>query len=221
MDKLLSDAEPERAPPYFIYLVQYGLHVPYDDKYPASARKFPLVGPDGAALGAKERLINSYKNGVTWSVDNFFKAMLADNRTYPNTVVIYTSDHGQNLLDNGRAQTHCAVKNPSPYEGLVPLLVITDHPEFAPRFAAAAQKNKDKATHFNIFPTILTLMGFDHAGINEQHGSTLFDTITESRRFLSDGIRINVGQIGMKNKVLWHDLPNTFVSDADSPVTRR
>ena len=43
------------------------------------------------------------------------------------TIVFYTSDHGQNLLDRG-IQTHCNTVEPHPFEGFVPAAVLTDIP---------------------------------------------------------------------------------------------
>jgi glucan phosphoethanolaminetransferase (alkaline phosphatase superfamily) len=218
LNRLLDGGE--SSSPYFIYFMQYGIHSPYEDKSPPSAIRFPLSGPDGAALQPKEKLINTYKNCVEWSVDTFFKDMLAEGRRFPNTVVIYTSDHGQNLLDNGKAVSHCTLKNPPVFEGLVPLLAITDHPDYAPRFALAARRNKDKATHFNIIPTILAIMGFDETGIRQHHGSLLFDDeIVESRRFLSDGIRLGVLGLSEKRKrISWNDLPIDLITDEGRAV---
>jgi lipid A ethanolaminephosphotransferase len=211
LEQLLATADPGK--PLFVYVVLFGVHSPYQDKYPASATRFPEDPGGTSGLSDAERLINGYKNGVGWSVDTFFKGLFKDARRFPNTVVLYTSDHGEDLS----SAVHCTVQNPDLHEGLVPLLAVTDHPTWGPKLAEAALRNKDRASHFNLIPTVLEIFGFETRGINEWHGLTLFQDIEQPRKFLSRGIRINVAGVGLESKVLWQTLPSDWVSDAPHP----
>ncbi len=120
--------------PVFIYANKEGAHFPYDEGYPASAAVFkPTVAATGDESGPVR--VDSYRNVVRWSVDGFFRRFF-DEVDLKNTAVIYTSDHGQNLVDGHF--THCSMENPDPREGLVPLMAITGDPVLKARFAKGA-----------------------------------------------------------------------------------
>lgn len=211
LDQLLATADREK--PLFVYVVLFGVHSPYPDKYPEAATRFPVDPAIAPSLSREERMLNAYKNGVGWSVDSFFEGLFANDRRFPNTVMLYTSDHGEDL----KGAVHCTVHDPDPYEGLVPLLAVTDHPAWRPKLVDAAILNKDRASHFNLVPTVLEIFGFETEGINQWHGETLFQRIEQPRRFLSRGIRINVAGVGLESKLLWQTLPDTWVSDTPRP----
>ncbi len=111
----------------FMYVNKMGCHFPYAGKYPEAERRFTpsmdqtyfgnrgdlLVSrPFGDKWGPQERLrfVNSYKNCVGWNVGKFFELLLsgADLR---NTLIVYTSDHGQDFHEDGRPgfATHCGL----------------------------------------------------------------------------------------------------------------
>jgi glucan phosphoethanolaminetransferase (alkaline phosphatase superfamily) len=201
----------QEAEPLFILVVKKGLHVPYNDKVPEERRKFKLKSADTDNWDRSD-LISSYKNGVAYLIDDFFFELLAKKRL-DQTVIIYTSDHGQNLLDNGTYLSHCSTDNTSPFEGVVPLLAITDNSAYLEKFNRAATRNKDKASHFNIYPTILSLFGYEKEIIAKKHGKTLFDDITEPRKFLSGLLAINRLDFGSRKEIKWNFLPdNLFVN---------
>jgi hypothetical protein len=65
-----------------------------------------------------------------------------------------------------------------------------------------------------LIPTVLEIFGFELEGINLYHGPSLFQDISDPRKFLSRGIRINMVGPGLENKMLWHSLPADWLSDA-------
>jgi len=175
----------KRQEPQLIYFNKEGIHFPFEGKYPQEAAIFDnhMDGPLEPIGDSKERLLNSYKNAVHWSVDQFLTALLPQ-IDLKRTLIIYTSDHGQNLLDRGLS-THCRVVNPHFMEGLVPLFVMTQTRDWKVAFDTAAQRNKDRATHFQIFPSLLLVMGFDEVGTKARYGETLFEPISAKRKFAS------------------------------------
>jgi hypothetical protein len=56
------------------------------------------------------------------------------------------------------------------------------------KFKEAAGKNKNRANHFQIFPTILELFGFSPAEIKDTYYVTLFDRVPERQGFTSGAI---------------------------------
>src|SRR5262249_30108858 len=146
----------------------FGAHFPYDDKYPVEDARFPMIGGDD-----RERLISSYKNAVAWSVDEFFRVLLPAT-DLSNTLIIYTSDHGQNLLDNGYKVTHCSTDGHiARGEGLVPLFAITLKSDWVKRLNDSAQRGASQFSHFEIFPTLLSAFGYDEQATEAKYGPSL------------------------------------------------
>jgi len=175
-DLFLADALAEllnRNTPQFAFVNKRGAHFPYDSSYPLREAVFVPTMSAGGSTGDKTRRENSYKNSIRWNVDGFFNALLTQVEL-DNVVIIYTSDHGQNLLDDGTPVTHCRRLFPVIQEAVVPLLVFTQIDELSQRFQEAAERNRDRASGFQIFPTLLTLMGYPEAEVRETYYDDLF-----------------------------------------------
>jgi glucan phosphoethanolaminetransferase (alkaline phosphatase superfamily) len=164
----------------FIYVNKVGGHFPYDSKYPASAATYkPVLGfggnPFKATVGGQPAswlssmsdnagttpFKNSYRNAVEWNFQSFF-GEIQDGKWLGTSILIYTSDHGQNIFrDRGRANTHCTSgTDAAPSEGRVPLLFITGMPHWVGLLTDAAHQNYGRVSHFNLFATLLGFMGF-------------------------------------------------------------
>ena len=63
--------------------------------------------------------------------------------------------------------------DPVEEEGLVPLVVISGSELKTLDWSAQLAANKDRSSHYNIFPTLLQLMGYDLAGIEAVYGKPL------------------------------------------------
>ncbi len=55
----------------------------------------------------------------------------------------------------------------------MPLVVIQGDQLHGPDWAQSLPVNKDRSSHYNIFPTLLQLMGYDLAGIEAVYGKPL------------------------------------------------
>src|SRR5262249_11824195 len=145
-----------------------------------------------------------YDNAILWSVDSFFQKVL--NRFDPKKVLlVYTSDHGQSLMDGGQRKTHCTSpsENTQVGEGLVPLIVSTGIPEMEARLRKAASYNH--ASGFDIFPTLLLAMGYNEQWVQARSGPSLLDVSPNGRRqFLLNN------SVGDSN---WLEKPNRFPVD--------
>jgi glucan phosphoethanolaminetransferase (alkaline phosphatase superfamily) len=132
----------------FIWINKMGLHFPYPTRFPKSKAIWqPVLQSDSYDYQKKEELINSYDNGLAYNLDNFFRILMGSDGLPEDTIIIYTSDHGQTLSEHGESWPHSgSTRN----EACVPLLIVS------PR-----QLHVDttyKASHANIFPTLLDLM---------------------------------------------------------------
>ena len=176
----------------FIYLQKIGAHFPIHDKYPDEYMRYKPALPRGQFLnisdtgdrtgfsGSRESWItyrNSYRNTLIWNVGAFFDRLLSQ-ADLAGSTIIYTSDHGQNLHERGGTGvvTHCS-PDPKPEEGLVPLVVI-DTPQAAGQpgaidWDAAIAKGRNRSSHFQIFPTVLEMMGYDAKAVQAIYGSDL------------------------------------------------
>ncbi|MCB0033014.1 MAG: sulfatase-like hydrolase/transferase, partial [Anaerolineales bacterium] len=131
----------------FIVLNKKGVHFPYSAAYPENEAIWkPTV--EGITFENPKQILNTYDNGLVYTVDNFFRELLSDVTLLEDTYILYTSDHGQTLSEHGEEWYHCKA---SYNEAVVPLILLT------------AQDLKIdtsyKASHFNIFTTLLDLMG--------------------------------------------------------------
>lgn len=188
--------------PKLILVNKVGAHFPIHDKYPDEFLKHEPVLPRGgyadvADTGDRtgfggtaaewQRYRNSYRNTLDWNVGEFFQRLYAS-ADLSDAVILYTSDHGQVLHEDGSPglTTHCSAEPPHE-EGAVPLLVVqgSEMEEFD--FAEWSGKNRDRSSHYMIFPTLLRLMGFDPSGIRHEYGTSLVepsrDPMTFNRRF--------------------------------------
>ena len=160
--------------PTFVYVNKMGAHFPYEGKYPPERTLFkPVLKqtalgenlPQSADPATRTAFRDSYLNTLAWNVGNFFDTLLAD-LDLSDTVIVYMSDHGQNLHEDGSPGygTHCSTHNSSPTEGIVPLVVLTQAPVLA-TMREAAKKNRGRVSQFNVFPSVLALLGYAPADI--------------------------------------------------------
>ncbi len=171
--------------PTFILVNKFGVHFPYYRSYPASFKKFDTGPTTTPGLDdRKELVINSYQNAIQWSVDGFFSALMKK-VSMKDTVIIYTSDHGQSLFQGGYKLTHCSKGQVVQGEAFVPIIVSTGQKDLKNKFRISAVKSKDKMTHFQIFPTLLRLMGFENKWIGDTVGSDLLSSPPPHRRFMT------------------------------------
>jgi len=157
----------------FIVFVKDGAHWPYLWRYPKDKEIFTPVQEsiyEEKTLEKKANLINTYSNVIRYAVDDFFRKYM-DKIDISKTILFYTSDHGQNLLEEPRSPlTHCSSLKDSPKsEAEVPLLIFGKN--VGKRFIV---KENKLYSQYQIFPTILSLMGYN-SEIIEEYGATLME----------------------------------------------
>lgn len=172
----------------FIFINKTGAHFPVHDKYPDEFMIYKPALKRGQFLnisytGSREgfdggddewlQYRNSYKNTLSWNVGEFF-ATLFNAASLDKTVLIYTSDHGQDLHERGNPgqNTHCG-SNPNIEEGLVPLVVIEGDSVKGLDWKKYFDDNANASSHYNIFPTLLSLMLYDPQQIKSVYGNSL------------------------------------------------
>lgn len=183
-----------RPEPQFLLLIKQGVHTPYITSYPPNHSEFKPEMNTDERIEDRISLVNSYKNAILWNVDEFFEELFT--RVSPESfAIIYTSDHGQNLLDDGEPVTHCRRLGQTLEEAIVPMLVWTDSPLLHARFQQAARLNWNASSHFQVFPTLLQLFGYDSQDVKDTYWYSLFEKPPGLPGFASGSI---LGRFGTK-----------------------
>jgi glucan phosphoethanolaminetransferase (alkaline phosphatase superfamily) len=168
---------------YFVVVNKKGLHFHYRNRYPddpASAIWKPVMEAsepiDPSATG-REKLVNTYDNGIRFQVDEFFR-VIASETSNQNYVILYTSDHGQTLAEHGQMYTH-----------MMPDKVIVDVPDFlvsGERFGKkgvlAGISPGIRVSHLNNFATLLDLMGVPNSLRVRPYDKSIFSLTAEDNR---------------------------------------
>ena len=222
--ELLNDGTPQ-----LVVINKVGAHFPVHDKYPDGFMTYRPTLPRGqfvevADTGKRDGFNgqpddwmlyrNAYKNTLLWNVGEFFSRLFAQ-ADLSNAVLIYTSDHGQDLHERGNPglNTHCG-GDPVEEEGLVPLVVIQGSDLQTLDWSAQLTANKDRSSHYNIFPTMLQLMGYDLAGVEAVYGKPLNVATADDFTF---NYRFNA-RLGAKPQWKHIDL-KTIVTPAESATS--
>ncbi|MDN3646358.1 hypothetical protein QWY75_09110 [Pontixanthobacter aestiaquae] len=232
-DFRIADALAERlnnGVPEFILVNKYGVHFPLKDIVPDENAKQPDMegaaiiaggiplgeeasGPDGWAVYKA-----AYRRAVSRSVGGFFDhldAQLAEDA--PPFTMIYTSDHGQQFHERGLPGelVHCR-KDAVMEEAVVPLAIVENEPAMID-WQQAATANRNRKSHFQIFPSLLRIMGYETNGVRGKYGPDLIDPEEDPQTFASE-MHIHFGW-----EPLWHAVKPACVimPGAEREVLRR
>jgi glucan phosphoethanolaminetransferase (alkaline phosphatase superfamily) len=134
-------------------------------------------GPIDPSATGREKLVNTYDNGIRFQVDEFFRVFVSDTANQ-NYVILYTSDHGQTLAEHGQVYTHAK-----------PDKVIVDVPEFllvgeryGKKGLLAGIRPGIRVSHLNNFATLLDLMGVPMSLRVRLYDQSIFSLTTEDNR---------------------------------------
>ncbi|HLO25444.1 MAG TPA: sulfatase-like hydrolase/transferase, partial [Geobacteraceae bacterium] len=168
---------------YFILVNKKGLHFHYRNNYPddmASTIWKPVMKASESLdprPAGREKLVNTYDNGIRFQVDEFFRVLVSET-TNQNYAILYTSDHGQTLAENGQVYTH-----------MKPDKEIVDVPDF---LVSGERYNKKgllggiapgiRVSHLNNFATLLDLMGVPDSLRVRPYDKSIFSLTAEDNR---------------------------------------
>jgi glucan phosphoethanolaminetransferase (alkaline phosphatase superfamily) len=133
-------------------------------------------------------------------VDGFFEELLPRIAGL-DYLLIYTSDHGQNLMDNGLLVTHCTPTEVNEPQVLVPLLVFASEGKLRAEFLKVLEQRRDRSTHFELFPTLLIAMGYLPDQVHSQYGPSLFAADLNPPRFYTGDV------FGRDRRGQWVEIP--------------
>jgi Sulfatase len=139
----------------FIYTNKIGAHFPYEHMIPPADR-------------TSDKMTN-YRKALELNTLNYLNelAKIIDDET----VVFYTSDHGQNFADN---QTHCGNgANIPAVEYSVPMMILTKNAPYKADFIKNKTLYEGKITHLELSESVRNAMGFEVEGIGSLFKPTL------------------------------------------------
>lgn len=152
-------------------LWKVGTHFPYPKTYPDSTQ-YPNA--DKA---------EHYRHAIHWAVEGFLKRLLPGLESLGKPIVVmYTSDHGQGLGENGNHSTHCLPEHAPDVQARVPLVLMTLGVESTLPFLPQAGR---PYSQFQIFPSLLRLMGYPPDGVQAEYGPDLSEPWQGERVYFS------------------------------------
>lgn len=173
-DELLKLVELELekgAMKQFIVLHTYGSHFNYRERYPLEDAFFLPDYPVDAEVKYRDNLMNAYDNSIRYTDGFLVRLIHLLESQQADAVMIYTSDHGEDIFDDSRHLFLHASPVPSYYQLHVPFLIwMSDsYRETYPRQWEAITGNKDKdvSSSSSFFPTMLDLGGVETAYRND------------------------------------------------------
>ncbi len=173
----------------FVVLHAYGSHFNYHDRYPEEARTFVPDFIENVRKACRREMINAYDNSIRYT-DAFLGKLISllDGRG-GSAALLYTSDHGEDIFDDGRDLFLHASPAPSCYQLHVPLIIWTSE---AYRLAHA-QRMEYMAGHVGlpsgsdcVFHTLLGLGGVETAYRNDSLSLASPDFSVRGRYYIND-----------------------------------
>ncbi|PDW01515.1 sulfatase-like hydrolase/transferase [Candidatus Viridilinea mediisalina] len=156
----------------FIWINKRGVHFQYTNAFPRDTAQWePILELRTHDPIWRAEMVNAYDSGLYYNLEGFFRAAFPDTSIFSHTLVLYTSDHAQTLAQDGEWWSHC--RN-SPNEAKVPLILLGEpNQELDTSYAAS---------HFNIFATLLDLMGIAQEQHQYDYQPSLFRVSGEQSR---------------------------------------
>ncbi len=150
--------------PQFVVLHQKGSHVPYSTRYPPEFEIFPSAKD----ASFHEQQVNTYDNSVRYT-DAFLAELskIIEAKTTRPTYVIFTSDHGESLGENG-IYGHMLIK--ANIQHHVPIILMAFHGANLDFLKEKAQKDiaPDYMSHFEMSQAIAYFLGYRLPFLSQQ-----------------------------------------------------
>jgi glucan phosphoethanolaminetransferase (alkaline phosphatase superfamily) len=146
----------------FIVLQGNGSHFLFDDRYPENFRKFtPNCLSKVPKHCAPEAIVNSYDNSILYT--DYFLSEIIQRLKNKKALVIYISDHGQFLGENGLyyhgdSTAYNKVQHEVPMILWMSPALLSDK-KYSQKFNNAKNKIHKNLSHDNIFDSLLNCAG--------------------------------------------------------------
>lgn len=163
VDLLRHNLEKNKGKKQFVILHAYGSHFNYKERYPDSLSYFNPDDASQANIMHRSELLNAYDNATRYTdgvIDDVINLLDATNT---KAVMIYTSDHGEDIFDDERERFLHASPIPTYYQLHVPMVtwISEEYDAAYPEIRKNLLKNNEKyiAPTQSIFHTLLDISG--------------------------------------------------------------
>ena len=138
----------------------YGSHFNYKERYPESLAHFTPANATEIEYKNKDQLVNAYDNSILYT-DNFLYNVIEILRNSgSDATMLYSPDHGEDLLDDSRKRFLHASPIPTYYQLHIPMMIwfSDNYIESRPELYQIARYNSNAPVATNhIFHTLLNL----------------------------------------------------------------
>lgn len=162
---LRSQLDRHKGHKLLVVLHCYGSHFDYLDRYPKEFERFSPTHFTQATAANKDKLQNAYDNTIAYTDHIITQVIKTIEQSGTPAVMIYTSDHGEDIYDDERGRFLHASPTPTYYHLRVPLIMWAsqlwkdNHPD---KWLTLASNTKQPvSTGMVMFHTMLDLAGIE------------------------------------------------------------
>lgn len=186
LDKILAKGTRKQL----VVLHCYGSHFSYRDRYPSGLTRFRPDTYSEISAGERDALINAYDNTIV-TTDSLLSGIAHRLNLLPaNAAMVYSSDHGEDILDDSRGLFLHASPCPTFYQVYVPFIVWISNSYAAshPEISESLTRNSclPVASGDSFTPTALGLAGITTPRITGPRSLTDSNYRALPRRYLND-----------------------------------
>lgn len=165
VELLRDNIKKNKGKKQFVILHTYGSHFNYKERYPDSLSYFKPDDASQANIKHRSELLNAYDNATRYTDGVIDEVINLLDATNTKAVMIYTSDHGEDIFDDERERFLHASPISTYYQLHVPMLAWTSEEYDAayPEIRRNLLENFDKyiAPTQAIFHTLLDISGIN------------------------------------------------------------
>jgi membrane-anchored protein YejM (alkaline phosphatase superfamily) len=202
----------DKSKSHFAFLF---LDAPHGYSYPPSANRYDA--PEGeinylsVSKGSEElkSTVKRYKNAVYYN-DMLFGKMIAKLKAqelYENSLIIFTSDHGQEFFEQGNFG-----HNTSFSEGQIHIPFIAKLPKSLQNRGLEKQINSSLTSHQDVVPSLLSLLGVSSKPSDYSNGKNFFST-SYNREYIFSSNWNNNAIVTKEKTYVFSNLPNKMFSN--------
>ena len=189
----------------FVVFHSYGSHFNYKERYPEEFARFQPANATEVEYKNKDQLINAYDNSILYT-DYFLHSLIGIlKNSGADATMIYSPDHGEDLLDDNRKRFLHASPIPTYYQIHIPFLMwfsdnyIKARPE---KFEVARyNSNAPISSNASIFHTLLEMAEINTPYFDASYSLVNPEFVRRPRMYLGDHDQpVNYYEVGLKKE---------------------
>lgn len=182
---LASDKEDD----LFIVIHTYGSHANHYKRYPEDFARFRPDLASSVSLNYKKEITNAYDNSIAYTDYVLSEIIETVKRTGDRAAILYSSDHGEDVMDDNRKRFLHASPTTTYYQLHIPAFAwfSDSYKEVYPEKISAAMDNTEAgATTADIFHTIADMASINSREVNSSYSLVSPQWEYRTRMYLTD-----------------------------------